>query len=362
MNNDNIGFFIFIKLYIEKLIIDFGDNGLEAVSYVVMPAVSTMVLIWLMFEGFRILNGQAREPITALLWRTGKVVAIVAVAGWIMSNPGSIRSWINNNIKDNITQVIAGDDYGSPEAMVDSSLLLMHLLMGVFGNLQSSIGASNEGSFSTFVMASAAGQGTPAVVAGALLLLNQIAISLCILTAPAFILCLIYEPTKQYFQGWLKFFLSTLFTLAVLSVMVTIALKVVLVYNMSIYTKYMVSNLFSDVGGGVAQTTIMQGGLGLLMSALMIMAPSLAGQLFGSTLGFSPYSPWGNAGARDASGAPVGNNQVRERTDSVLDEKNNTLNNKPSHQALMPNQTVAQNTNVVKPAGTSRHGAASNPS
>ncbi|WP_308034785.1 type IV secretion system protein, partial [Neisseria dentiae] len=67
---------------------------------------------------------------------------------------------------------------------------------------------------------SGVGQGAPAVVAGSLLLLNQIAISLCILTAPAFILCLLYEPTKQYFQGWLKFFLGALLTLGVLSAMV----------------------------------------------------------------------------------------------------------------------------------------------
>ena len=158
-------------------------------------------------------------------------------------------------------------------------------------------------------MASGVAQGTPAVVAGALLLLNEIALSLAILTAPAFILCLLYDPTKQYFQGWLKFFLGSLLTMAVLSVIVTIGLKVMLVYATKVLGEYgvgaAVAGSASQDRPGIAQITIMQGGLGLMMSTLMITAPLLVGNLIGSSLGFNAYSPFGNGGARDSDGRLV---------------------------------------------------------
>ena len=39
----------------------------------------------------------------------------------------------------------------------------------------------------------------------------------------------------------------------------------------------------------------------------MITAPLLVGNLIGSSLGFNAYSPFGNGGARDKDGTPVGN-------------------------------------------------------
>ena len=308
-NTENLGFFILIKTYVEILIMKFGDRGLSALSTVLIPSLMSMVTVWLMFEGYRILNGQSREPLNMFLWRGAKMVVIITVASWIMNNPTGLRDWISEHIKNPIASVIVGGEYASPEAMVDSSLLLMHLIMGAFGSLQAATSNDNGSAFSNFIMASGVAQGAPAVVAGALLLLNEIALSLAILTAPAFILCLLYDPTKQYFQGWLKFFLGSLLTMAVLSVMVTIGLKVMLVYATKVLGEYgvgaAVAGSASQDRPGIAQITIMQGGLGLMMSTLMITAPLLVGNLIGSSLGFNAYSPFGNGGARDSDGRLV---------------------------------------------------------
>ena len=308
-NTENLGFFILIKTYVEILIMKFGDRGLSALSTVLIPSLMSMVTVWLMFEGYRILNGQSREPLNMFLWRGAKMVVIITVASWIMNNPTGLRDWISEHIKNPIASVIVGGEYASPEAMVDSSLLLMHLIMGAFGSLQAATSNNNDGALANFIMASGVAQGAPAVVAGALLLPNEIALSLAILTAPAFILCLLYDPTKQYFQGWLKFFLGSLLTMAVLSVMVTIGLKVMLVYAAKVLGEYgvgaAVAGSASQDRPGIAQITIMQGGLGLMMSTLMITAPLLVGNLIGSSLGFNAYSPFGNGGARDTDGRPV---------------------------------------------------------
>ena len=319
-NTENLGFFILIKTYVEILIMKFGDRGLSALSTVLIPSLMSMVTVWLMFEGYRILNGQSREPLNMFLWRGAKMVVIITVASWIMNNPTGLRDWISEHIKNPIASVIVGGEYASPEAMVDSSLLLMHLIMGAFGSLQAATSNDNGSAFANFIMASGVAQGAPAVVAGALLLLNEIALSLAILTAPAFILCLLYDPTKQYFQGWLKFFLGSLLTMAVLSVMVTIGLKVMLVYATKVLGEYgvgaAVAGSASQDRPGIAQITIMQGGLGLMMSTLMITAPLLVGNLIGSSLGFNAYSPFGNGGARDKDGRPVGQDKNKENNGS----------------------------------------------
>ena len=318
-NTENLGFFILIKTYVEILIMKFGDRGLSALSTVLIPSLMSMVTVWLMFEGYRILNGQSREPLNMFLWRRAKMVVIITVASWIMNNPTGLRDWISEHIKNPIASVIVGGEYASPEAMVDSSLLLMHLIMGAFGSLQAATSNDNGSAFSNFIMASGVAQGAPAVVAGALLLLNEIALSLAILTAPAFILCLLYDPTKQYFQGWLKFFLGSLLTMAVLSVMVTIGLKVMLVYATKVLGEYgvgaAVAGSASQDRPGIAQITIMQGGLGLMMSTLMITAPLLVGNLIGSSLGgFSGYNMFtGGNVPRDSNNNPLVN-QGQEQT------------------------------------------------
>lgn len=319
-NTENLGFFILIKTYVEILIMKFGDRGLSALSTVLIPSLMSMVTVWLMFEGYRILNGQSREPLNMFLWRGAKMVVIITVASWIMNNPTGLRDWISEHIKNPIASVIVGGEYASPEAMVDSSLLLMHLIMGAFGSLQAATSNDNGSAFSNFIMASGVAQGAPAVVAGALLLLNEIALSLAILTAPAFILCLLYDPTKQYFQGWLKFFLGSLLTMAVLSVMVTIGLKVMLVYATKVLGEYgvgvAVAGSASQDRPGIAQITIMQGGLGLMMSTLMITAPLLVGNLIGSSLGFNTYNPLqGGNSPTNSDGSPRVNKDRSKKDD-----------------------------------------------
>ena len=66
---------------------------------------------------------------------------------------------------------------------------------------------------------------------------------------------------------------------------------------------------------GIAQITIMQGGLGLMMSTLMITAPLLVGNLIGSSLGgFSGYNMFSGGNApRDSNNNPLVN-QGQEQT------------------------------------------------
>jgi type IV secretion system protein VirB6 len=151
----------------------------------------------------------------------------------------------------------------------------------------------------------------PSVIAGSMLLLNKIALALFVGFGPIFIMCLLFEPTKQLFNKWLLYGIGTVFSLAVLSVMVTIAMKMMAAITAAFAVKYLAS--MPGLGGasstdGINSMALQQGGLGLLLTTMIISAPPMAAAFFQGTLGqFSAYSPFGHIkpeppGARGGGG------------------------------------------------------------
>ena len=102
--------------------------------------------------------------------------------------------------------------------------------------------------------------------------------------------------------------------------------EVMLVYATKVLGEYGVEAMMAKSANstesrpGIAQITIMQGGLGLMMSTLMITAPLLVGNLIGSSLGFNAYSPFGNGDAKGKDGTPLTNRGKREIGNSAVED------------------------------------------
>lgn len=154
----------------------------------------------------------------------------------------------------------------------------------------------------------------PSLIAGAMLLLNKIALALFVGFGPIFILCLIFDQTKNLFAKWLYYGIGTVFSLAVLSVMVTIAMKMMAAVTAAFVVKYLASLAGAGSTDGINSMALQQGGLGLLLSTLIVMAPPMAAAFFQGTLAqFQTYSPFGQVGrgtegghARGGNGQPPG--------------------------------------------------------
>jgi type IV secretion system protein VirB6 len=81
--------------------------------------------------------------------------------------------------------------------------------------------------------------------------------------------------------------LGTMFSLAVLSVMVTLATDMVIAVAASFWT----SALLGAGPDGVNSMALQQGGMGLVLTMLIMTAPPMAAMFFQGTLGsFVPYS------------------------------------------------------------------------
>ena len=101
---------------------------------------------------------------------------------------------------------------------------------------------------------------------------------------------------QQTFYG-----IGTLFSMALLTVMVTLALDMVIAVGMSFW----VTSTLGFGGEDVTSMAMQQGGLGLILTALIVSAPPMAAMLFQGTLGqFTPYSAFQPSQQPGAPGQP----------------------------------------------------------
>lgn len=133
------------------------------------------------------------------------------------------------------------------------------------------------------------------------------------------LICLLFDQTKSLFQRWLLYGIGTLFSLSVLVVMVDLATRAVGAIAAKFWLQNWAAKIFdwSSSDEGINSMAMQQGGLGLVMSRLMVMAPPMEAMFFGGTLGqFVANSSFGNVG-RNSTGQ---DSDFRQR--SVRDNNN----------------------------------------
>ncbi|MEA9675854.1 type IV secretion system protein [Xanthomonas campestris pv. raphani] len=143
-----------------------------------------------------------------------------------------------------------------------------------------------------------------ALTAAAMLLLYQVAIAMFVGFGPLFILCLLFDQTKQLFQKWLLYGIGTMFSMGVLAAMVSICMKMVVKVAGSLWAvKGLGMLLQTDFTNGITSQAMQTGGMGVLLTLLILTTPPMAAFFFQGTLGsFMAYSQIG--GATSAGGSP----------------------------------------------------------
>ncbi len=112
-----------------------------------------------------------------------------------------------------------------------------------------------------------------------------------------------FDQTKGLFGRWLYYGLGTMFSLAVLSVMVTLATDMVIAVAASFWT----SALLGAGPEGINSMALQQGGMGIVLSMLIMTAPPMAAMFFQGTLGsFSNYNQLQAPGGGQRYVAPPG--------------------------------------------------------
>ena len=266
-----------------------------------------LMTIWITIQGYRIVTGQSRDSMAALVMNSLKATLIVGIAtAWGVGAGSSIFDWMGDGLQKNITEVVTGSTRDAYEN-IDRSLGYMQLAFTSIDSLQDGESTTANDQKTRALWFTGIGTGGPAITAGVMLLLNKIALALFTGLGPIFILCLLFEQTKQLFGKWLFYGIGTMFSLAVLSVMVGIALDVVT----AVAASFWVTSFIGGSNEGVSSMALQQGGLGLVLTMLIISAPPMAASFFQGTMGQFYASSWFGGGTGSQPGARVGESGYR---------------------------------------------------
>lgn len=288
-------FFKFILDFLEERIDELTAGIFDRMVAVIAMAATAVLTLWVLIQGYRLVTGQLRESAAGLVINTMKATAIVAIAVSFNFFNEDLRTFFTTKLQNNIHEIVTGNT-GSPADEIDKNLGWMQVAMTTLDMLDTAGDPGLSDEKGRNVMLVGLGSGGPAIVAGAMLLMYQVAIGLFIGFGPLFILCLLFDFTKSLFQRWLFYGIGTMFSMAVLSAMTSIALDMVTRVAAAMWTSSIAGNLIlgENVVGGYNSQAMQQGGMGLILTTLIITIPPMAASFFQGTLGqFAAYATMG---------------------------------------------------------------------
>ena len=305
----SIGDFVFFRSilsYLRKRIDDFGIELLGNMMAWVGGIALTLMTLWVLIQGFRIVTGRSRDSMMVLVTNMARAALIVSVATSMAMFGGSLKNFLIKDVKNEITYVVTGKD-DTAEELIDRNLGYMQLALTSVSVLDVAGDVTLDSAKTRAMWFIGLGTGGPAVTAGAMLLLYQVAMAMFIGFGPLFILCLLFEQTKSLFQRWLFYGIGTMFSMAVLAAMTGIAMEMVARVAASFWGASALGALLStNLTEGMSSMALQQGGMGLILTTLILTAPPMAAMFFQGTLGtFMAYSQIGGS-AGSASPGPQG--------------------------------------------------------
>jgi type IV secretion system protein VirB6 len=313
-----MAYFALIYAWVDDRINTFRDNFMQNAMSVVASVAVVLFTAWIMVQGFRILTGQSREPLMGLVVNASRNTLILIAAGTMALGGSSIQTFFTDTMASGINGMVTGNN-DKPEKVIDKNLAYTAVAMAAIDGAQglndvtSADNVAAAGRASLIAMLGVAG---PPMTAAAMLLMYKVALALFIGLGPIFIICLMFKVTEQMFWSWLKYGLGTLFSMAVLSFMVSIVLELTVRVAAALWTGNALTSLIAPGGStqGLTNQAMQQGGIGLLMTTLLISAPPMAAAFFGGTMGnFNPYPAVSggqqNTGSPGPSGQPAGSYQ-----------------------------------------------------
>jgi type IV secretion system protein VirB6 len=283
----------FIRYEIKVL----GFTMMQRASYFAALSAAAIVTMWVFYQGIRIISGKG-DSIMALVLNASRVAFIVTAAITMGVSGSAIYDTVGERLPNIITAYVT-DSSTTAEEQIDDSLAAMQFALSSIDVINVATDPTIDDDKNRAMYLVAVGTAGPAITAGAMLLFYQVAIALFLGLGPIFILCLIFDQTKAMFQRWLMYGISTMFSLAILAAMISICLKIVIAVAIAHWVQTGVASLFGlNLGSGITSIAMQQGGIGLLMTLLIMTTPSMVGNFFQGTLGqFQAYGQVTGGGA-----------------------------------------------------------------
>ena len=374
-------FFTVVHKHLDKVIVQEFGAAMGRVFALVGAISITLFTLWFIYQGWRIMTGKSRAPLMDLLMdslRTMAILGLLTGSGIALTAQGSynpvldeagrdgisingqnaaqqagnsmVGSWIAS-IRSEVTWLVTGSDKDVYQ-QIDENLKKMQAILTAINTINTAGDPSLESDKKTAMFLSGFGQASPAMVAGGLVLLNEISLWIGCMLGPIFTLMLLFDATKAFFWRWVNIMVSLLFSLAILAVMSKICVDMAGKYAQAV----MLSKLFSLIGGGpsLMSTAVQQGGLGLLLTTLLITVPPSVANFFQATIGTVSQS-WFNPTSGDqrkefaasAGGGQRASGDANDRVGQNQDNRNQPQSGNMAQQhEIQAQNRMANNANA----------------
>jgi type IV secretion system protein VirB6 len=308
----SIGDFIFYELVsddLNKLIKNFTTDFLSrSMTFAGLMAL-TLVTLWILITGYRVVTGTLREPLMSIVTGMAKVVIIISAATTMSVFGSDLQTFFTDDLNKVVNGIVTGNSSQTVAKVIDKNLAYTQLALSAIDAVQvTQEDNATQGDKTRALVMAGFGTAGPPMAAGAMLLLYTFAIAILIGIGPLFILFLMFDKTKDMFQRWLFYLIATLFSMAVLSVVVSMCLDMSLRVAGALWGAKIVNTILGNGPEGLSSQALQYGGVGLLLTVLIISVPPMMGTIFQGTVGnYLTYSVFGAEGARPGpQGQPVG--------------------------------------------------------
>ena len=297
-----------------------------------------LLTLWITIQGYMIVTGRSQEGLKGFVYGLGKNYIVLLVALGVASSSSFAIRTLTDDLSDGISQIMTGkSDSGSAcltkstnsfiGCKIDMNLTATQTMMGIMNGIDTAGDPSLEDKVDQMRWFAGVGTAGPGIVAGTMLIVYRIAMSLFIGFAPIFILSLMFKKTAPLFQKWLYHGLATIFSSVLLAVMADMSMDLVSNVSVALFTSNEAMELLTgDSASGVMYSITQQLGLGLMLSTLLIVVPPMAGMWFNGLMSSSYYgnnyfSGWNSmTGGTPGSGAGSGaHQQIEHRANQVTE-------------------------------------------
>lgn len=311
-------FYSLIADYLDNEIVTAFNRVLGRTLQWVTGFAAVLMSLWVWWQGWRIMTGQSQESMARFFAASAQRVFIIGVAFMASIGGTDVFDWLANELPREINFVMTGENE-SPSEGIDENLAYMQLALSSIDVLQTGGDPAIEDAKARSAWLAAIGTAGPAVIGGAMLLINKIAMGLFIGFGPLFVLMLVFDYTKPLFQKWLYYGLGTIFALVMLNLMISIATEMITRVAGALWLGSFVSSLMGTGDTeGVTSRALQQGGVGMILSMLIVSTPPMAAAFFNGVMGqFSGFNMFQSgsvpAGAR-GPGSPPGVQQTMNQS------------------------------------------------
>lgn len=260
------------------------------------------VTLWFVIQSYQVLTGKLREPLMGLVVQGLRITLCFGIATTMAMGNLNLHRFFSTDMDQAIHELVTGEKGKTTADSIDKNLAYLQIALTAIDGVQ--VLDDNPELIEekrTAKLMAGLGAAGPALSAGVMLLLMKFIIAMWVGFGPLFVFALAFDATKGMFHRWLQYGLGTLFSMAMLSFISGLILDLMIRVSTAMWVAKLL-NIPGMSAEGISSQAMQQGGLGLVLTMLIISVPPVAAHFFQGQVGtFLHAAAFGGGGQGKSS-------------------------------------------------------------